>query len=569
MSMGMIPDITDVHRREYIVKHNVEAAITAATTKVLVRRPDDPVVQIGKCLRDPDHVVPAGKTFTPALQYVQEHGVTAAVAAAVKSVVKAMPKDPLVSIGSKLAPTLAPTPSSELSGTAAAVQRGLTKRPSMDELQSRNILKSSVQGKAETLQHQLAADTLAKSLANRPTIEQLADQNIHKSAVQDKAEALAHAMAADNLAKSLATRPDVDVLAEGHIYRSALQDRAEHLRHTMAADAVSKGLGKRPSVAQMEERNLLKSAASEREEAIGKAAVRTSLDGALQRRASAKLDEQLLASRILQRPHVSVYTRYRHRGETLPRAPLDECVALCRQSSDCLFCSWTLAQLADDAEGHAEGDAEGPQEHLLCRAAFQSGAGAAAHLRAAGGTYMQALPSSGLVLVCMTLVGSTAELSDLRAHAPPEVVAACSVWEVWDDFHSPALVASGAPTAFCPLTLQPTFTMLERSAAEPLLHQCMYAAKQEADCLSYGWAMHGDQLTCRQAYRSGKGVAAHLANVGALVGRLLDEGAVSLTSIELHGPADEIADARVGGCDALGCAYWTALDGGFATLPAD
>ena len=63
---------SDEQRRAYLHKHRIEQQITAAVTKVLVKRPSKPVAEIGRCMLDPDHDVPAGKAFTPALQYVQD-----------------------------------------------------------------------------------------------------------------------------------------------------------------------------------------------------------------------------------------------------------------------------------------------------------------------------------------------------------------------------------------------------------------------------------------------------------------------------------------------------------------
>ena len=112
------------------------------------------------------------------------------------------------------------------------------------------------------------------------------------------------------------------------------------------------------------------------------------------------------------------------------------------------------------------------------------------------------------------------------------------------------------------LRINPTFTILNMEKAEPLMAQCMSGTKTEADCIYYGWAICDKKLFCREAYFSGKGVAAHLANVGDLVAKLLDDGAVKLDSIEVHGPPDRLRRCK-SACEALGCSFWEA-QGGFA-----
>ena len=90
-------------RRTYLAKHGVEAAVTAAITKVLEKQPTDPVSEVGRCLLDSKYAVPAGVTVLPVLQYVTNFGVKAAVSDAIKAIASAMPKDPIKTLGAKLA----------------------------------------------------------------------------------------------------------------------------------------------------------------------------------------------------------------------------------------------------------------------------------------------------------------------------------------------------------------------------------------------------------------------------------------------------------------------------------
>merc|ERR1712159_652100 len=48
----------------------------------------------------------------------------------------------------------------------------------------------------------------------------------------------------------------------------------------------------------------------------------------------------------------------------------------------------------------------------------------------------------------------------------------------------------------------------------------------------------GRQAFCREAYVDAAAVQAHLENIGAAVGEMLDSGAASLDKIEFHGPKE-------------------------------
>ena len=60
----------------------------------------------------------------------------------------------------------------------------------------------------------------------------------------------------------------------------------------------------------------------------------------------------------------------------------------------------------------------------------------------------------------------------------------------------------------------------------------------EKENLFYAFTMNGDELFCREGYKSAEGVLAHLDNVGALLAEVMK--IADLTRVELHGPADEL-----------------------------
>jgi len=60
----------------------------------------------------------------------------------------------------------------------------------------------------------------------------------------------------------------------------------------------------------------------------------------------------------------------------------------------------------------------------------------------------------------------------------------------------------------------------------------------EKECLFYGFTVNGDEILCREAYESARGVLNHLDNVGALLAEMLK--ITNLTRLEIHGPAGEL-----------------------------
>merc|ERR1712144_200530 len=87
-------------------------------------------------------------------------------------------------------------------------------------------------------------------------------------------------------------------------------------------------------------------------------------------------------------------------------------------------------------------------------------------------------------------------------------------------------------TSYTFLTIQPTFTIKDWEAAAPIMAEFVERTKTETGCVYYGWTKVGDTLFCREAYVNAEGVLAHLDNVGALVGKML-EAAATLDKIEL------------------------------------
>ena len=75
-----------------------------------------------------------------------------------------------------------------------------------------------------------------------------------------------------------------------------------------------------------------------------------------------------------------------------------------------------------------------------------------------------------------------------------------------------------------------------------LAEQCVEQTKQEDGCLYYGFTFSEDQAHCREGYRDGESVLAHVQNIGPLLGELLKNA--DLTKLEIHGPEKELAKLR-------------------------
>lgn len=62
--------------------------------------------------------------------------------------------------------------------------------------------------------------------------------------------------------------------------------------------------------------------------------------------------------------------------------------------------------------------------------------------------------------------------------------------------------------------------------------------KAEKENLFYEFTVNGDEVFCREGYKSAAGLPAHLDNIGALLTEMLKMA--DLTRIEVHGPAAEL-----------------------------
>jgi len=277
--------MTTAARRAYLTQHGVQPAIATATAKVILYRPADPVVQIGRVLLDAEHVPEGtgGAKGEAALAYVEAHGVTAAVAKVVKKVAEEQPDNPLQMIGKLLIEGVrdeSESPSRE--AVARALSKSLEKRPTASELVDHNILKSSPDSKTSAavvaskleLEKAMKENQLTKAIGKRPTANELLDQNILKAAPDGKTSAavmaskieLEKAMKEDQLTKMLEKRPTATELVDHNILKQSPDSKTSaavvaskiELEKAMKEDKLAKMLEKRPTATELVDHNILK-----------------------------------------------------------------------------------------------------------------------------------------------------------------------------------------------------------------------------------------------------------------------------------------------------------------------
>merc|ERR1711998_521568 len=198
-------------------------------------------------------------------------------------------------------------------------------------------------------------------------------------------------------------------------------------------------------------------------------------------------------------------------------------------------------------------------DKLFCREAYVDAAGVLAHLDNVGALVGK-------------LLESAATLDGIELHGPAEALDKCKAnmdgfgttyWAIDSGISCMSKEVGSVRSAQTLMSIQPTFTIKDWAAAEPIMAEFVEATKTETGCVFYGWTRVDNKLFCREAYVDAAGVLAHLDNVGALVGKLL-ESAATLDKIELHGPAEELEKCKAN-MDGFGTTYW-AVDSGFSCM---
>merc|ERR1712224_372457 len=198
---------------------------------------------------------------------------------------------------------------------------------------------------------------------------------------------------------------------------------------------------------------------------------------------------------------------------------LDKCVEDTKAEAGCLYYGWTIKE-------------DGSK--LFCRETYVDGAAAGHHLScvAKSGALGEALEKGYIALDNIDLMGTDSDIADAKK-VPEFEGFGLGSWKVWDSFQN----------------------FKQTSAEEPFMKKCVDLTKTEAGCMYYGWTIKDDKLFCREAYKDATAVQAHLENIGAAVGEMLDSGAASLDKIEFHGPKEGWPTFKKT-ADGFGGIYW-------------
>lgn len=79
-------------------------------------------------------------------------------------------------------------------------------------------------------------------------------------------------------------------------------------------------------------------------------------------------------------------------------------------------------------------------------------------------------------------------------------------------------------------------------AVQKLLREFVARTQTESKVLYYEFTLNGDIVFCREAYTDADGVLAHLENVQAQLGQMVQHA--SVVRVEVHGPAEELAKLK-------------------------
>jgi len=235
--------------------------------------------------------------------------------------------------------------------------------------------------------------------------------------------------------------------------------------------------------------------------------------------------------------HTNIYPQFTVNDMAKAKPFMDRCVEATGTEPGCIYYGWTVSE-------------DGTK--MMCRETYVDGKAASDHLVAAVPIVGEMLDSGAVSLDSIGVMGTEADLAAVKEEADK---LGAAYWTVWDSFENLKKTSGEVEKTqnFC--TIQPTFTIKDLKAAEPLMKECVDATKTEKGCVYYGWTISGDKLFCREAYVDGAAVDTHLANAVPIVGKMLEAGCVELDGIEFHGPKAEWPKFKEA-ADALGAVYY-------------
>lgn len=157
----------------------------------------------------------------------------------------------------------------------SSIEHSLTRRASMDHgrgLHDKGIVH---------LSHHAAAAMLEPKLEKRPSKEELVGKGLLKSAVCATRDQIHRKSIGDSIAHSLVKRASID-------HGQALHDKGiVHLSHHAVGAMLEGKLEKRPSVVEVQEQGLLKNNVSATKQRLARRSLTDALEGVLEKRPSA------------------------------------------------------------------------------------------------------------------------------------------------------------------------------------------------------------------------------------------------------------------------------------------
>jgi len=221
---------------------------------------------------------------------------------------------------------------------------------------------------------------------------------------------------------------------------------------------------------------------------------------------------------------------------------MKEFVEKTRTEKGCLYYGWSKCD-----------------DKLFCREAYVDGDAVLAHLGNVG-PCIDALLKESAKLERISIHGPQAELDKVK---PATEALGTKYYAVDSGFANVTKDPADEPGAQDLVAIMPHFNIKDWDAAKPIMEEFVTKTRTEAGCTYYGWTKTDASLVCREAYKNGEAVLAHLDNVGACIGKLLD-GPGELAEISIHGPQAELDKVKAA-TEKLGTKYF-AYHSGFARI---
>jgi len=189
---------------------------------------------------------------------------------------------------------------------------------------------------------------------------------------------------------------------------------------------------------------------------------------------------------------------------------------------------------------------------VFCREGYKSAAGALAHIDDVGTALNEAVAMVGEGGLDLSVMGPASELDKMREALTP---LGTRFWEL--DSNS-IWRGHEADVSDTHVTIVPYFTVPDGRMGEfkqnfPQFYAGTKAGTNEA--LYYGFAVHDNQVFCREGYESAEGVLAHLDDVGGPLNAALAIVGDGGLDLSVMGPAAELDKLREA-LTPLGTKFW-------------